>query len=86
MGQSAQLSLLGQGLWCRLRSGQQMQPSKSWAAGSTWGFSLMSCRMLAILEELCCQVEELQEEGSRLRSIREDGKRDKWGLLQHAAA
>jgi len=42
---------------------------------------LLSHRMCAVLEELCCQVEELQEEVSRLYSIREDEKGDRWGLI-----
>ena len=47
---------------------------------------LLSCGMCATLEELCCQVEELQEEVSRLCSIREDEKGDRSGLLCDTAA
>lgn len=32
----------------------------------------LSCRRCAVLEDLCCQVKELQEEVSRLCSTRED--------------
>lgn len=55
-----------------------MQPCESQAAGSAGGLSLMLekwspfLRRCAVVEELCCQVEELQEEVNRLHSVRGD--------------
>lgn len=43
--------------------------------------ALLSCKMCALFEELCCQVEEFQEKVSSLCSIRKDEKGDRWCLL-----
>lgn len=62
-----------------------VQPCKSRAmGGSAWaplpeatGHGGLSCRRCAVLQELCHKVEELRQEASRLRSIREDERQDR---------